>query len=82
MTVQTFRDLLSKRPFEPFAVVLSSGEQFEVRHPEMAWLTRTTLYVGIDPDRGGVPGDAAMRSLLHVTSVKPLRNGRGHRSRG
>jgi hypothetical protein len=82
MTVQTFRDLLTKKPFEPFAGMLSGGERFEVRHPEMGWLTRTTLYVGTDPDRGGVPGDAAMCSLLHIASVEPIRNGRARRHRG
>ena len=81
MAVQTFRDLLTKTPFEAFEVLLSIGERFQVRHPEMAWLTRTTLYVGIDADRGGIPGDAAMCSLLHITSVKPIRNGR-HRRQG
>jgi hypothetical protein len=28
------RDLLRQRPFKPFRVVMSSGESYEVRHPE------------------------------------------------
>ncbi len=46
MTVQTFRDLLKKQPFQPFRVVMSSGQTYEVRHPEMVALTRTDLLVG------------------------------------
>jgi hypothetical protein len=80
MTVQTFRDLLHKRPFEPFRIVMSSGERYEVRHPEMAFLTRATLYVGTDVDHG-IPDEAAMCSLLHITAVEPLRNGRSTRRR-
>jgi hypothetical protein len=72
MTVQDFRNLLARRPFEPFRVVLSSGEAFEVRHPEMAWLTRTTLYVGTATAPEGVPDQPAMLSLLHITSIQPL----------
>lgn len=72
MTVQTFRDLLARRPFEPFRVVMSSGKVYEVRHPEMAWLTRTTLYVGVDQTDEGVPSEAILCSLLHIASVEPL----------
>jgi hypothetical protein len=72
MTVRDFRDLLTSRPFQPFRVVMSSGEAYEVRHPEMAWLTRTNLFVGIDADSEGIPGRAKMCSLLHVTVVEPL----------
>ena len=46
MTLQTFQKLLNKRPFQPFRLVMSSGERYEVRHPEMAFLTRTTLFIG------------------------------------
>ncbi len=48
MTLQTFRDLLAQRPFQPFRLVMSSGQTYEVRHPEMAMLTRTSILVGID----------------------------------
>ena len=71
MTVQSFRDLLTRRPFEPFRVVMSSGQTYEVRHPEMAWLTRTTLYVGTGGAEG-VPDEAFMLSLLHIASIEPL----------
>ncbi len=72
MTVQLFRDLLNKRPFEPFRVVMSSGQAYEVRHPEMAFLTKTDLLVGIDEQDDGVPAEFQICSLLHVTAVEPL----------
>ena len=78
MTVQTFRNLLTKRPFEPFRVVMSSGERYDVRHPEMAFLTRTTLYIGTGDDQG-IPEDPAFCSLLHITAVEPLSNGKPRR---
>ncbi|MEM6458090.1 MAG: hypothetical protein AAF710_01730 [Planctomycetota bacterium] len=71
MVVQDFRDLLAKRPFEPFCVVMSSGERYEVRHPEMAFLSRTTLYVGLEIE-DGIPARHKMCSLLHVATVEPL----------
>ena len=75
MTVQTFRDLLSAQPFKPFRLVMSSGQTYEVRHPEMAWLTRSDIYVGVGDAADGVPNDARICSLLHVTAVEPIQLG-------
>ena len=72
MTLQTFRDLLTQRPFRPFRLVMSSGQTYEVRHPEMAWLTRTDLLVGIDAADDGVPAEFKICSLLHITAIEPL----------
>jgi hypothetical protein len=72
MTVQTFRELLGQRPFRPFRFVMSSGQTYEVRHPEMAMLTRTDILVGIDVAEDGVPAEFKICSLLHVTAIEPL----------
>ncbi len=72
MTVQTYRDLLAARPFQPFRLVMSSGQSYEVRHPEMAMLTKTSILVGIDEADDGVPAEFKICSLLHVTSIEPV----------
>lgn len=72
MTLQTFQELLRQRPFQPFRLVMSSGQTYDVRHPEMALLTRTDLLVGIDAADDGVPAAFKICSLLHVTAVEPL----------
>ena len=51
---------------------MSSGEKYEVRHPEMALLTRTGLLVGIDETEDGVPAEFRICSLLHVATIEPL----------
>ena len=71
MTVQTFRQLLTQRPFRPFRLVMSSGESYEVRHPEMAMLTRTDILVGVGESEEGVAAEFRICSLLHVTAVEP-----------
>jgi hypothetical protein len=75
MTVQTFRDLLKQQPFKPFRLVMSSGQSYDVRHPEMALLTRTSILVGIDDSEDGIPAEFKICSLLHVTAVEPLEAG-------
>jgi len=72
MTVQTFRDLFNERPFKPFRIVMSSGQTYEVRHPEMAFVTKTDLLVGLDIEDDGVPASFKICSLLHVTAIEPL----------
>ena len=72
MTVQSFRELLTQRPFRPFRLVMSSGETYGVRHPEMAWLTRTDMFVGIYQTDEGVPAEFRICSLLHVATIEPL----------
>lgn len=72
MTVQTFRELLTRRPFEPFRLIMSSGEAYEVRHPEMAFLTRSDMLVGLDPGKDNVPARFRICPLLHVATVEPI----------
>ena len=72
MTLQTFRELLAQRPFRPLRLVMSSGLSYEVRHPEMALLTRTSLLVGTDVADDGVPAEFKICSLLHVATVEPV----------
>jgi hypothetical protein len=72
MTVQTFRDMLARRPFQPVRVTLSSGQSYEIRHPEMAFVTRTDLLVGVDLAEDGVPAEYKILSLLHITAIEPI----------
>lgn len=72
MTVQTFRNLLAARPFKPFRLMMSSGQSYEVRHPEVAFVTKTDMLIGVDIEDDGVPAEFKICSLLHVTAVEPL----------
>ncbi len=72
MTVQTSRELLAQRPFQPSRLVMSSGQTHDVRHPEMALLTRTSIFVGTEIENDGVPAEFKICSLLHVTAIEPL----------
>lgn len=71
MTLESIHEWLQKRPFQPIRISSSSGESYEVRHPEMAWLTRTELLIGI-AERRGFPSRYRAISLLHITAVEPL----------
>lgn len=72
MAIQTFREMLARRPFQPVRIILSSGQSYEIRHPEMAMLTRTDLLVGVDVADDGVPAEFKILSLLCVTAIEPI----------
>ena len=72
MTPQAYRELLRRQPFQPFRVMMSSGQSYEVRHPEMAMLTSSDLLVGLGDKGDGVPSEFRICSLLHITTIEPL----------
>lgn len=73
MTVQTFREMLWRRPFQPVRLTLSHGQSYEIHHPEVAMLTRTNLLICTDIAEDGVPAEFKIISLLHVTAIEPVR---------
>lgn len=53
MSQAELRESLRVHPFEPFRIHLMSGMVFEVRHPEMALLTRHSVHVvALEPVNG------------------------------
>jgi len=69
------REVLREHPFEPFRVQLTNGSAYDVRHPEMALLTRHSLHV-VDATRSGGPTDRVVKcDLIHVVAIEPI-NGR------
>lgn len=72
MTADTFREILRRKPFEPFRVVMSSGESYAVPHPEMALASARTLILAI-PDSAHPEGERLVFcSYLHLAHVEVL----------
>ena len=72
MSITTLREALGRRPFEPFRIRLSSGDVYEVRHPEAALLLKGGIYIGLPADNGDMPDRAVYCSLLHVAAIETL----------
>lgn len=71
MRPEEFRMLLRCQPFIPFRVYLSDGTTYEIHHPEMAFLTRSTVEIGFEEQKGSGVADRVMYcSLLHVVRVE------------
>jgi len=72
MTLEALKAMLTRHPFEPMRVKTGNGEVFEIRHPEMASLTKSALVI-VHPDADGSPSDKVEYvSHLHVASVEAV----------
>jgi len=76
MSATIIKETLTRRPFEPFRIRLSSGDAYEVRHSENALLVKSGVYVSTPDDRGELPEAAAWCSFLHVAAIEPLPAGK------
>jgi hypothetical protein len=71
---EELRKLLKRTPFVPFRVYTSGGNYLDVKHPELAFLSRALLFVGrpvADPMKD-IPDRYDEVSLLHVVRTEPL----------
>ena len=76
MTADTFREITKQRPFEPYRVVMSSGESYNVMHPEMVLITSKSLVIAL-PDPTASEGERLVFcSYLHLAHVETLRPSR------
>jgi hypothetical protein len=75
MNAEELRKELRRQPFVPLRFHLSDGKSYDVKHPEMVFLTRSWMYVGIESKLGsGVAEDHDLVSLMHVVRVELLNN--------
>ena len=74
MRREDIRDLTRATPFQPFRVFLTTGETFDIHHPDMIMATLGTAHIAV-PSPGGPP-DAAERvkivSLVHIQKIEFL----------
>jgi hypothetical protein len=74
VNAEEIRAFLQARPFVPFRIYTSDGQQIDINHPEMGFVTRMMLYVGKpvkDPTKG-IPVRADSVSTFHSVRLQPL----------
>jgi hypothetical protein len=74
ITMQRLVRYLAAEPFRPFRISMASGQSFEIRHPEMISVGRSTAH--IYTFMSDEPEQSSQRehevSLLLMESVEPL----------
>jgi len=77
MQPEDVRQFVRQQPFQPFRVTLTDGRAYEVRHPELVAVGRSSLFIGFprpdDPEP--VYDHYVVVSLLHVMQLQPVDGG-------
>ena len=73
MALDDLRGLLTREPFQPFRVRLTSGDHYEIRNPLSAALMKSRLFIALpNSDR------SVYVPYLHIAALETLAN--GHRA--
>ena len=84
-TPTAIKERLKRQPFQPIRLVTSSGESYEVRHPELLFVGATELMVGSpSKDDPTIYDSATHVALMHVTAMEnlPANAKKGSKSNG
>lgn len=70
------KERIRQQPFVPLRIITSSGEAYEVRHPDLIWIATREIHIGMpsakDPAIVDSHGRIARVSLLHITAIEDL----------
>jgi hypothetical protein len=70
MTSRKVHDYVSAEPFRPFRIKMASGQSFDIRHPEMILVGRTSVRIyTADGDDNEKWHDV---SLLLMETIEPM----------
>lgn len=84
ITFSTVAGYLSAEPFRPFRIKMASGQEFEIRHPEMIRLGRANLRLYRPTETHGHESFQDI-SMLLMETIEPIeppkkqRNGKAKR---
>ena len=67
VTADAIREMLNRRPFEPFEVITSSGERHFARHHDFLTILQSKVAIGdLLSDR------LTVLAIRHITELRPI----------
>ncbi len=73
MTQEELHDAARRHPFQPFRLVLTTGEKFDIRRPDLIMVGRRSAMIGLTNDPNGTAYDRSIKvDLLHVVGIEEL----------
>ncbi len=73
MSNEDLYDAVHRQPFQPFRLVLTTGEAFDIRHPDLIMVGRCAAIVGITHDPEKTMFDRSVKiDLLHIVNIQDL----------
>ena len=73
MTDEDLKEAVRRQPFAPFRLTLTTGDTFDIRHPELILVGRRSAVIGLTDDASSLSFDRTYRvDLFHVVSVEEI----------
>lgn len=72
MRADEIRKHVRKSPFRPFRIFLSNGTSYDVRHPELIYVSRTEVVVAIELGDDDVAERSAYCDPVHINNIEPI----------
>jgi hypothetical protein len=74
MRPDDIRQFLRRQPFEPFRICLLDGTTYDIRHPDLVAVGRSTLEIGSPAAQLPLPivHREVLVALLHITRLEPI----------
>ena len=72
-TATELKERARQQPFVPLRVVTSSGESYEVTHPDLMWVGQRDIHIGKASIKDPTTYDHVSRiALTHITALEDL----------
>ncbi len=72
MRPDEIRAHLRREPFRPIRIYISDGSSYDVRHPELMFVSRAEVVIGLDAGDDELPERCVYCDPLHITRIQPL----------
>jgi hypothetical protein len=73
LTGNDVRDRLQQRPFVPFRLVMSSGQFYDIQHPDLVLVGKRHVFVGTAREENPTEFDrSSLLSILHLAAIENL----------
>lgn len=59
-----------QQPFQPFRIVTTTGQTYDVYHPDQASASRRFVTVPTTPTASGVPDQLINVAILHIVEIQ------------
>jgi hypothetical protein len=67
------KEMLRRQPFQPFQIETTTGEVFDIRHPDLVLVGTRALIIGIPGEEHSEYFDRSCKvALMHVVKLKEL----------
>ena len=73
MDYRSLRQAARRQPFEPFRLTLTTGEKYDIRHPDLIMVGRQAIIIGLPlDDKEPVFDETIKIDLFHIVSIAEL----------